>query len=57
MQQQMMAIAYLGSQCTIFHAADFLRPFIWNHVLALMQICNGYVSECASNFVQILENV
>jgi hypothetical protein len=32
----MIVLAYIGSQCTKFHAAggpsDFLRPFIWSHV-------------------------
>jgi hypothetical protein len=33
----MLVLAYLGSQCTIFQAADFSRPFIWSLVSGLMR--------------------
>jgi hypothetical protein len=61
MERQMIVLAYLGGQCTKFHTAGwpcwFLRPFIWGCVSGLMWFHDGSESECASNFVQISENV
>jgi hypothetical protein len=36
--------------------ADFLRPFIWSLVSAMMGFRNGTDKEIASNFVQISTN-
>jgi hypothetical protein len=61
MQQQMIAIAYLGRQHTKFHADVAMLIFnihlFGSPVSSLMELCNGSDSECASNFVQILEKV
>jgi hypothetical protein len=48
MQRYMIVLAYLGIQCTKFHAAG------WN---GLMHFRDGADSQCASDFLQILEKV
>jgi hypothetical protein len=37
--------------------ADFLRPYIWNHVSGLMRFLEGSNKGTACNFVQISEYV
>jgi hypothetical protein len=57
----MIVLAYFGSLYTKFHADGctcwFLRPFIWSLVSGPMQHPEGSDSECASNCVQISEEV
>jgi hypothetical protein len=61
MQQQMIVLTYLGSQCTKCHEAGwtcrFLSRFVWSRLSDLMRLSDGANSECASNFVQISEKV
>jgi hypothetical protein len=61
MQRLMILLAYLGSQCTKFHAVGwtcwFLRPFISSRLTGLMRFRDGYNKGTASNFVQISEKV
>jgi hypothetical protein len=53
MQRQMIALAYLGSQCAPFHAADLLCPFIRSRVSGLMRFRDGSHKGTAANCVQI----
>jgi hypothetical protein len=61
MQRYVRVLAYLGSLCLKFHAAErtcwFFASFYLEPLSGLMRFRDESDSECASNFVEISEKV
>jgi hypothetical protein len=57
MKRYMIVLAYLGSQCTEFHAADFYVLLFGVVYLTWGDFEMGSDKETASNFVQISEKL